>query len=163
MENGPKFCYHCGTNIEVGEKFCHKCGVNLQSQDESPNSISSKKKTEGGFIENIREKYDIKKVIILMFIGLSVLMNCVFMPWIRIFPDSNKIGMGHRNQTQIEYSTIFYKPLKFHDGWSSQSPGETDNRGVYLGYDYKTIAIHELMLAGVFLVGYLVMTIKKRE
>ena len=163
MENSPKFCYHCGTKIEFGEKFCHKCGVNLQSQDEVAQNAVTNKPSNAGFIENIKEKYDIKKVIILLFIVLSVLMNCIFTPWIRIFPDSNKIGMGHRNQTQIEYSTIFYKPLKFHDGWSPQEPGETDTRGVYLGYDYKTIAIHELMLAGTFFVGYLVMTIKKRE
>lgn len=99
----------------------------------------------------------------IIFILSSVAINCLFTPWIRIFPDKANIGMGHRNQTQIEYSTIFFKPTKFSDGWSPQAPGGKSTYGVYLGYDYKTMALHEMLLAGILFTGYLFFTVKKKD
>lgn len=162
MKEKPKYCYRCGAPIMPDDTFCHKCGTNLKSGTVDSKRMDSRFVLQEKWLKDIKQKYDVKKLVILIFIVLSILMNCIWMPWIRIFPNTNNIGMGHRNQTQVEYSTIFYKPSAFSDGWSSQEPGTKDSRGVYLGYDYKRIAIHECILAGIFVVVYLVATVKRR-
>jgi hypothetical protein len=163
MEEKIKYCYQCGTKINLDENFCYKCGADLRADKSNVKRVNVEERLNDNWLDMIRRTYNMKKLSLLVFICLSILLNCIFTPWVRIFPDNNKVSRAYRNQTQIEYSTFFYKPIKFSDGLSQQEPGSKDSRGVYLGYDYKRIVIHELILAGSFLVVYLLVTVKKKK
>lgn len=149
------YCNNCGAKIESGEIYCFKCGERLYPFEQGQNTENRKTVLER--IEELKENYDIKKLSIILFLVLSMVMNVFFMPWIRTFPDNDRrIKASLRGTTQRAYGSLMYMPLSFYDGYDSPR-----FKKIVVEYDYRQIAVNEVILGSVVGLVYLVITARK--